>query len=70
MFARLATGLLAQILLACTLVACGGGGGGSGATTGTSVPTITSHPTSLTVSAGDTATFSVTATGTNPLTYQ
>jgi hypothetical protein len=33
-------------------------------------PTITQQPTSVTVSAGQAATFSVTATGTSPLTYQ
>src|SRR3989442_3832495 len=33
-------------------------------------PTITSQPASRTVTAGQTATFSVTATGTAPLSYQ
>ena len=33
-------------------------------------PSITAQPSSRTVSAGQTATFSVTATGTGPLTYQ
>jgi hypothetical protein len=33
-------------------------------------PTITTQPTNQTVTAGQTATFSVTATGTAPLTYQ
>jgi hypothetical protein len=33
-------------------------------------PTITAHPTNLTVSVGQTATFSVTATGTPTLVYQ
>src|SRR5208337_1648146 len=33
-------------------------------------PTITQQPASVTVTAGQTATFSVTATGTDPLTYQ
>lgn len=36
----------------------------------TTPPAITSQPTSQTVSVGQTATFSVTATGTAPLTYQ
>jgi hypothetical protein len=36
----------------------------------TTAPTITQQPTSLTVTAGDSATFSVTASGTAPLTYQ
>src|SRR5207253_435276 len=35
-----------------------------------SPPTITSQPVSRTVTAGQTATFSVTATGTAPLSYQ
>jgi len=34
------------------------------------VPTITTQPTSQTVTAGQTATFSVAATGTNPLSYR
>jgi len=33
-------------------------------------PTITSHPTNVTVSAGDAATFRVGATGSQPLSYQ
>jgi len=33
-------------------------------------PSITAHPVSVTVTAGQTATFSVTATGTAPLSYQ
>jgi beta-galactosidase len=36
----------------------------------TTPPTITVRPASITVTAGQTATFSVTATGTAPLTYQ
>jgi hypothetical protein len=35
-----------------------------------SVPTITQQPTNQTVNAGDSATFSVTAAGTDPLSYQ
>lgn len=34
------------------------------------IPTITTQPTSLAVTAGETATFSVTAAGTGPLSYQ
>lgn len=37
---------------------------------GTTAPTITQQPTNVTVTAGQTATFSVTATGTLPLAYQ
>jgi hypothetical protein len=39
-------------------------------TTTTVAPSITAQPASQTVMAGQTATFSVTATGTGPLTYQ
>jgi len=38
--------------------------------TGNTAPTISSHPASLTVAAGQSATFSVTASGTAPLQYQ
>ncbi len=41
-----------------------------GAATGTSAPQISVPPASRTVTAGQTATFSVTATGTGPLSYQ
>ena len=44
----------------------GGGGGGSSPV----APTITSEPSSRTVTAGQTATFSVGASGTAPLSYQ
>jgi len=37
---------------------------------GTSAPSITTQPTSATVTTGQTASFSVTATGTVPLSYQ
>ncbi|MGB8654469.1 MAG: immunoglobulin domain-containing protein, partial [Candidatus Acidiferrales bacterium] len=50
--------------------ACSGGSGG-GATNPKSVaPAITTQPASQTVTAGQTATFSVVATGTSPLAYQ
>jgi acid phosphatase len=57
------------------LVACGGGGGGGGGSStpppdlGTA-PAITANPASTTVTAGQTASFSVTASGTSPLAYQ
>jgi hypothetical protein len=47
-------------------MAIAAGSGGSGAT----APSITTQPSSAIVTAGGTATFSVTATGTAPLTYQ
>jgi hypothetical protein len=55
------------------LVSCGGGGGGGGTTGGggsTTPLTISSQPSAQSVTAGQTATFSVTASGTDPLTYQ
>jgi len=51
------------------LVGCGGLGG-SGGGTQTVAPTITSQPASQTVTVGQTATFTVMASGTAPLTYQ
>lgn len=38
--------------------------------TGATAPAISTHPASITVAAGQTASFSVTASGTGPLTYQ
>lgn len=60
--------VLASLGLA-ALVACGGGGGGS-APPPAVAPAITAQPTDRTVQVGATATFTVTATGTAPLTYQ
>ncbi|MCM0080578.1 immunoglobulin domain-containing protein [Geomonas sp. Red32] len=50
------------------LAACGSDGGG--AATQPVSPSIASQPRSLSVRTGQTATFSVSATGTGPLTYQ
>ena len=50
------------------LLACGGGGGGSAPAP--TAPAITFHPANTTVTAPATAMFSVTATGTAPLSYQ
>lgn len=62
--------LSAAALLTLTfLVACGGGGGGSTPPPPVA-PTISTQPVNQSVLAGATATFSVTATGTAPLTYQ
>jgi len=52
------------------LVACGGSGSGSDTTTNPTAPTIATQPQSQTVAAGSTATFSVMASGTAPLSYQ
>ena len=50
----------------CSMVITGGFDSGSGAT----APSITAQPSSITVTAGATAAFSVTASGTAPLSYQ
>jgi hypothetical protein len=65
------TNTLFFLVLSVTVTGCGSGAskpgtGGSNAT----APTIATEPTNQTVLAGQTATFSVTAAGTMPLTYQ
>jgi Immunoglobulin I-set domain len=63
-------------LMALLLAACGGGSpgnstpGGSTTPPGTSAPAITTQPGSQNVTVGQTATFSVVATGTAPLSYE
>jgi hypothetical protein len=57
--------VLAQLSL---LLGCGSGGGGGGAAA--VAPAITEQPTDQRVVVGQTATFSVTASGTAPLSYQ
>src|ERR1700754_784810 len=53
------------------LTACGGGSSMSGSDAGqTGAATIATQPASQTVAAGQTATFSVVATGSAPLSYQ
>ena len=54
--------------LSLLLGGCGGGGGGGGAIG--VAPSISAQPQAQTVMTGSTATFSVTATGTAPLSYQ
>ncbi len=67
--------LAATAIVAGLLHGCGGGGdggrvtSGGGFTTG-AAPTISAQPSSQTVIAGATATFSVTATGSPAPTYQ
>jgi len=51
-------------------VACGGGGGGSSAPPPPVAPGITTQPQNQAVLDGATATFTVTASGTAPLSYQ
>lgn len=64
----------AAVLAGCLLSACGGvsvsGAGGNGSGGGAAAPSITTEPRSATVSAGQSATFSVTASGSAPLSYQ
>jgi hypothetical protein len=61
-------------LLCGLLAACGGGAGGGTQTmpvgTPATVPSITAQPTNQSVAVGQTANFSVTATGTAPMTFQ
>jgi hypothetical protein len=59
------------LFAAATLASCGGGrGGGSIGSNPPVAPSITTQPTNQSVTAPATATFSVTATGTAPLSYQ
>lgn len=68
-------GLLAAALVALALTACsshttiGSGGSGGGNSTPIS-PSITTQPAAQSVTVGQTASFSVVATGTAPLSYQ
>src|SRR5260221_562738 len=59
---------LTLALCAFSLAGCAGGSSPSGATT--DVPSIIAQPASQTITAGQTATFTVTASGTAPLSYQ
>jgi sugar lactone lactonase YvrE len=74
---RRAIAAAAATFLAFSMASCGGGGGGGGSGGGGSnppptatAPTISAQPQNATVNAGDSATFSVTASGTSPLSYQ
>jgi len=64
--------LLAILGLVLIANGCGGSGydSGSGSGGGDTAPQITAQPASVTVNAGQMATFSVVATGTQPLAYQ
>src|SRR5262245_17531469 len=71
MNSRLIGGLSCLVLAASALFsACGGGSSGDGMSPAASAPEITSQPSSVTATAGSTATFSVSASGTDPLSYQ
>jgi hypothetical protein len=67
MYSRISLGLAS--LLPLLLIACGGGGG-SGAAPVAAVPSITAQPADQAAIIGRTATFTVTAAGTAPLTFQ
>jgi hypothetical protein len=71
MYSRISLNLAS--LLPLFLIACGGGGsgsGGSGAAPVAAAPSITAQPANQAVIIGRTATFTVTAAGTAPLTFQ
>jgi hypothetical protein len=68
MYSRISLNLAS--LLPLFLIACGGGGGGSGAGPVAAAPSITGQPADQTVIVGRPATFTVTAAGTAPLTFQ
>ncbi|MCX8516815.1 MAG: DUF1566 domain-containing protein [Rhodoferax sp.] len=64
---------MAACVIGIAFTACGGGGGGGGGAEPAPVvvkPSITTQPVGKTVVVGQTATFTVTATGTDPLSYQ
>jgi hypothetical protein len=60
--------VVSLLLTSCGAVGYGGGNNGGGG--GGVAPSITTQPASQTVTVGQTATFTVGATGTAPLTYQ
>jgi Immunoglobulin domain len=61
--------VLLIVVLTIALYGCGGSNAAPVVTTPTA-PTVTTHPANQSVTAGQTATFSLVATGTAPLTYQ
>ena len=61
---------IGAILVAIVLLACGGGGGSSSGGSSSVAPSISAQPTTQTVIIGQSAIFSVSATGTAPMSYQ
>jgi hypothetical protein len=66
---KLAGGLSCIVVVAALFAACGGGGSTSNPTT-PSAPTITTQPVNAAGTVGSTVTFTVVASGTDPLSYQ
>src|SRR5262249_5682072 len=66
---RSSAALVSCLLVISTLIGCGGGGSTTPERNGTA-PLINTQPASQTVNAGQTATFTVAASGTSPLSYQ
>src|SRR5581483_4456234 len=67
------TALIALLCAGLALLLCGCGGSGSsgsGSGSNSGAPSITAQPANQSVSVGQSATFSVTATGSAPLNYQ
>ena len=58
------------IIVLLTLAGCSGGGGGADSAAPSGAPVITTQPVSQIVTVGNTATFTVSVTGTTPFTYQ
>jgi len=69
---RFRASVIVSVIALIVLAACGGGSnsGGGGGGGNPIAPSITVQPVNQTVTASQTATFSVTATGTAPLSYQ
>ncbi len=59
-----------SLIVSLVLTGCGAGGTQPGTVISAAAPSITAQPANQTVTAGQTATFSVTAAGTTPFTYQ
>ena len=75
MFIRRNFSHILAALVTATLAACGGDGGSpysppSTTTPSATAPTISTQPANVSVVSGNTATFTVAASGTAPLTYQ
>lgn len=63
-------GVCLSLILAVTLGGCGGGIASNPPPSAATAPSIMAHPADRTVAPGEAASFSTTATGSNPLNYQ